>query len=229
MADDSQKEKETANEQEKEEDTAAAGDSPKAKTPKPDSKPGSRAGSKPGSAKSARTKTPGSPKSTRAKSPKSARSNKSGKQSGKKSKSAKSEAESTEPSGLPDDLQGKIDHFQLPDELPPGAKSLFIASKTQEIVALTGATAEKPVVMVPKAVILADMRNRAAVSDFSPLKAQINEYPEELIMIVADVDYKFGENFIIAITSEAKEALLPWEPGVSNATNIHRHFDLEPF
>ena len=96
----------------------------------------------------------------------------------------------------------------MPEELPEGAKSLFLSSKTQELFNLGEATSERPVVIVEKADIIQDTIKRAAVSDFSPIKKKIQEYPEDQIVLIADVDYKFGENFFIILSVEAKDALL---------------------
>jgi hypothetical protein len=65
----------------------------------------------------------------------------------------------------------------LPDELLPGMVAIFITSMTQELFKVKpgeDVTAEKPIKLIPKADILADMFARAAVSDWSPLKQQIN-------------------------------------------------------
>lgn len=208
MADDSEKEKVTAGSEEKDEDTALAiGSKPNSK---PNSKPGSAksnksAGSKPGTpSKSARAKSP--------KSPKSVRSEKSGKKSAKKkTASAKTEGEeSAEQDDVDKDLAIKLANFTFPEELPEGAKSLFLSSKTQEIFDLGDAntTEHKLVKLRSKSSILADIMKRAAVSDFSPIKKKIQEYPEDDLVIIADLDYKFSENFIILLTVEAKDALL---------------------
>ena len=207
MPDDSEKEKVTAENEEKEEDTSiAVGSKPNSK---PNSKPGSAksgaGGSKPSTpSKSARAKSP--------KSPKSGRSDKSSKKSAKKkTASAKTEPEDEPPQDDVDkELAAKIENFTFPDELPEGAKSLFLSSKTQEIFDLGDSnTKEHKLVKIrEKSVILADILKRAAVSDFSPIKKKIQDYPEDYLVIIADLDYKFGENFIILLSTEAKDALL---------------------
>lgn len=75
---------------------------------------------------------------------------------------------------LDDLIPGPIDLFK---ELPPGIIAIFLTSSTQELFKLKGGehvTAEKPLKFVPKADILSDLFARAAVSDFSPYKIQIN-------------------------------------------------------
>jgi len=95
--------------------------------------------------------------------------------------------------------------------LPENVFPLFLASKSQEIYGCKvdeDVTEENPFKFIPKADILEDMRNRAAVCDFHPFKQQINDYEGEDILIAYDPDFKHGQNFIIATTEEAKEALL---------------------
>ncbi|KAK2179552.1 hypothetical protein NP493_483g01017 [Ridgeia piscesae] len=69
-------------------------------------------------------------------------------------------------------------------------------------------TEESPFKLLKKEDILADMYNRAAISDFSPMKEVFNAYPGEEMLICYDAEYKFGQNFYIATTEEAKEKLL---------------------
>lgn len=204
MAENSEKENVTAGSEEKEKDTSI----------KVDSKPNSRPASKPGSAKSSTGGTkPGTPKSARVKSPKSpksGRSDKSGKKSARK-KTASAKPEDEEQNDMDPELVAKIENFTMPDELPAGAESLFLASKTQEIFSLGDAAIETENALVKlrsKKEILADIFKRAAVSDFSPIKKKIQDYPEEHLVLIADLDYKFGENFVILLSVEAKDALL---------------------
>jgi hypothetical protein len=75
---------------------------------------------------------------------------------------------------LDDLIPGPIALFS---ELPAGIIAVFLASSTQELFKLKGGehvTAEKPLKFVPKSDILSDLYARAAVSDFSPFKIQIN-------------------------------------------------------
>jgi len=75
--------------------------------------------------------------------------------------------------GLENLIPGPVD---LPSELPPGITAIFLTSSTQELFKLKGGehvSAEKPLKFVPKSDILADLYARAAVSDFSPIKALI--------------------------------------------------------
>ncbi|KAL5486546.1 hypothetical protein EMCRGX_G019043 [Ephydatia muelleri] len=62
--------------------------------------------------------------------------------------------------------------------------------------------------LIPKAKILDDLKNRAAVSDFSPVKQKISDYPGEEVLLVYDYDFMYGENFYVCVTEEAKALVL---------------------
>ncbi|CAH8572973.1 unnamed protein product [Dicrocoelium dendriticum] len=49
---------------------------------------------------------------------------------------------------------------------------------------------------------------RAAVSDFSVQRSAITNYSGEDILLVYDADYKFGENFVLVLSEEAKHGIL---------------------
>ncbi len=77
---------------------------------------------------------------------------------------------------LDDLILGPIELFS---ELPEGIIAIFLASSSQELFKLKGGehvTAEKPLKFIPKSDILSDLYARAAVSDFSPYKLQINVF-----------------------------------------------------
>lgn len=100
------------------------------------------------------------------------------------------------------------------DVLPPNVFPLFMTSKTQEIYNCKcdeDVTEENPFKFIPKVDILEDMKMRAAICDFHPFKQQVLDYPADDILIVYDADFKHGQNFIIALTEDAKEALLKSE------------------
>lgn len=166
----------------------------------PSSKPGS-AKSKPGSAKSSRAG------SARAKS-KSQMSTASG--------AAASGAGSGAGSGSPPPKPKKKKEKKMPpppdfDVLPDGCKPVFMSGQSQEIFQCIGddqVTEEMPYKILLKEDIKKDFFNRAAISDLNPFKAQINAYPEEELLIVYDAEYKFGQNFFICLTPEAKKGLL---------------------
>ena len=60
--------------------------------------------------------------------------------------------------------------------VPEGIKPVFLSSATQKIFSCeadTDVTGEKPHIFLPKEKLLEDIHNRAAVSDFQPLKTLI--------------------------------------------------------
>ncbi|XP_076440866.1 dynein axonemal intermediate chain 3-like isoform X2 [Babylonia areolata] len=176
------KEKESAQKEEKEEDTAAAEKPATPKKPKSPKKRSPSPGSKPGSPK------PGSAKGGHAKPGK-----------GKHKK----EEVKPEPPPTTDDEKEEV--------LPENCAPLFMTSKSQEIYHCqcdSDVTEENPHKIIAKQEILDDMRNRAAVCDFHPFKQQIMDYPGDEILIVYDYDFKFGQNFYIALTEEAKDLIL---------------------
>ena len=69
-------------------------------------------------------------------------------------------------------------------------------------------TEEQPDQLISKKTILNDIFNRAAVSDFQPLKKQIESYRGEELLLVYDIDFKFGQNFVICLAVSAKESIL---------------------
>ena len=68
--------------------------------------------------------------------------------------------------------------------LPDGVVPIFLSSKSQEImgcVPYEDVTEESPFKLLKKEDILADMYNRAAISDFSPMKEVFNVSPNTLV------------------------------------------------
>ncbi|XP_006898441.1 PREDICTED: WD repeat-containing protein 63 [Elephantulus edwardii] len=85
---------------------------------------------------------------------------------------------------------------------------LVLSTKTQEIFNCRineDITDEKPYKLIKKEDIIEDLNNRAAVSDFYPVKKVILEYPGPEILLVYDKDFKYGLNFYIIGTEEGKE------------------------
>ncbi|KAK3092104.1 hypothetical protein FSP39_025223 [Pinctada imbricata] len=95
--------------------------------------------------------------------------------------------------------------------VPDGVVPIFLSSKTQEIFhcrADEDVSEENPFKIITKEEIIEDMKLRAAVCDFHPVKQQIIDYPTDEILVVYDCDFKYGQNFYVALTEEAKEKLL---------------------
>lgn len=69
-------------------------------------------------------------------------------------------------------------------------------------------TDEQTYKLIKKEDILADLQNRAAVSDFHPVKKIVREYPGEELLLVYDKDFKYGLNFYLIGTEDGKENFL---------------------
>ncbi|XP_007068799.3 dynein axonemal intermediate chain 3 isoform X1 [Chelonia mydas] len=93
---------------------------------------------------------------------------------------------------------------------------LVFTQKTQEILNCRineDVTEEKPYKLLKKEDIIQDMKTRAAVSDFHPVKKIVLEYPGEELLVVLDTEFKYGQNFYLVATEEAKKSFLnPPEP-----------------
>nr|XP_021508824.1 WD repeat-containing protein 63 [Meriones unguiculatus] len=90
----------------------------------------------------------------------------------------------------------------------PEIYPLVITTKTQEIFNCRvedDITDEQQYKLIKKEDILADLLNRAAVSDFHPVKKIVREYPGEELLLVYDKDFKYGHNFYLIGTEEGKE------------------------
>lgn len=202
--DPSDKEKETAKEDEKEKDTSQGKRSPKGSAK---SKPGSASKPKPGSAKAKPDSAKGKP-ATPAKSPAPAKG-----KAGTAAKGADKKKKEEAKTETPTDAEGTEE-----EGLPEGVVPLFLSSKTQEIFHCRtdeDVTVENPIKIITKDEIIEDLRMRAGVCDFAPLKQEILNYPTDEILVVYDSDFKYGQNFYIALTEEAKEKLL--NPGGDEA------------
>ncbi|CAO2600369.1 Dynein axonemal intermediate chain 3 [Lemmus lemmus] len=100
-------------------------------------------------------------------------------------------------------------HFVLTGH--PEIYPLVLTTKTQEIFncrADEDFTDEQPYKLIKKDDILADLLNRAAVSDFHPVKKIVREYPGDELLLVYDKDFKYGLNFYLIGTEEGKENFL---------------------
>ncbi|XP_071799358.1 dynein axonemal intermediate chain 3-like isoform X2 [Asterias amurensis] len=200
----SQKESETAKEEEKETDT----------TKEKSLKPGS-AGSSKSRTPSASSKRSASPAKTPATKPAAKPADKGAAKGKKPVKGGKSKKDEHEEKPA---VEGKGGGG---DDITP----LFLASKTQELfscVADVDVTEENPCKLLPKEGILQDMKTRAAVSDFHPVKQIMLDYPGEEVLVVFDPDFKLGQNFYIALTEEAKIRILspPSEEGEEGAEQV---------
>ncbi|XP_020650683.3 dynein axonemal intermediate chain 3 isoform X2 [Pogona vitticeps] len=88
---------------------------------------------------------------------------------------------------------------------------LVLTEKSQEIFncrADIDVTAENPYKLLKKEDIINDMKTRAAVSDFHPVKKIVLDYPGEELLVVFDRELKYGQIFYLIATEEAKEGIL---------------------
>ncbi|XP_056270650.1 dynein axonemal intermediate chain 3 [Pseudoliparis swirei] len=94
-----------------------------------------------------------------------------------------------------------------PDDIFP----LVLTSATQELFGCRAdddVTEESPHKLLRKDDIVQDLKMRAAVSDFSPVKQIVLEYPDAELLLVFDRDFVYGQSFYLALTPEAKERIL---------------------
>ncbi|KAG5275640.1 hypothetical protein AALO_G00122930 [Alosa alosa] len=88
---------------------------------------------------------------------------------------------------------------------------MVLTSATQELFecrADEDVTGDSPYKLLRKEDIVQDMKTRAAVSDFSPIKQVVLDYPEDEMLLVFDRDFTYGQSFYLVLTVEAKERLL---------------------
>ncbi|NWV00483.1 WDR63 protein, partial [Upupa epops] len=88
---------------------------------------------------------------------------------------------------------------------------LAFTKKTQEIFNCQGnedVTEENCFKLIKKEDIIQDLKARAAISDFHPIKNIVLEYPGEELLIVFDAKFQYGQNFYLVASEEAKENLL---------------------
>lgn len=92
-------------------------------------------------------------------------------------------------------------------ECPPGLYRLFISSATQNRLNIKtdeDVTQEDNIRKLSKQVIVEDMQTLMSLSDFAPLRKQIEEYPEDEITIVYDYNFNYDKNFFICLSTEIK-------------------------
>ncbi|XP_026709715.1 WD repeat-containing protein 63 [Athene cunicularia] len=88
---------------------------------------------------------------------------------------------------------------------------LVFTTKTQEIFNCRvdeDVTEENCFKLIKKEDIIQDLKTRAAISDFHPVKKVVLEYPGEEILVVFDAKFQYGQNFYFVASEEAKENLL---------------------
>ncbi|XP_015210607.2 dynein axonemal intermediate chain 3 isoform X2 [Lepisosteus oculatus] len=143
------------------------------------------------------TKTPSTNSKLSGKRPKSSTSIVSNKASGKQKPGSGKKVDST----------SNVESAVPPEDIFP----LVLTGATQELFqcrADEDVTQENPFKILRKEEILQDMKTRAAVSDFHPVKQLVLNYPGEELLLVFDRDFSYGQSFYLAGTEEAKEKIL---------------------
>ncbi|NXN38279.1 WDR63 protein, partial [Rhinoptilus africanus] len=105
---------------------------------------------------------------------------------------------------------------------------LVFTTKTQEIFdcrVLEDVTEENCFKLIKKEDIIQDLKTRAAISDFHPVKKVVLEYPGEELLVVFDAKFQYGQNFYLVASEEAKENLL--KPPESNKENKEEKEEVE--
>ncbi|XP_010294352.1 PREDICTED: WD repeat-containing protein 63 [Phaethon lepturus] len=88
---------------------------------------------------------------------------------------------------------------------------LVFTTKTQEIFNCRvneDVTEENCFRLIKKEDIVQDLKTRATISDFHPVKKVVLEYPGEELLVVFDAKFQYGQNFYLVASEEAKENLL---------------------
>uniref|UniRef100_A0A3B3ZN58 Uncharacterized protein n=1 Tax=Periophthalmus magnuspinnatus TaxID=409849 RepID=A0A3B3ZN58_9GOBI len=122
----------------------------------------------------------------------------------------------------------KVKGKEHPDDIFP----LVLTSVTQELFGCVGdedVTGDSPYKVLLKDDILRDIRNRAAVSDFSPVKKSVQDYPEDELLLVYDRDFTYGQGFYLVLTPEAKDRLLNPPTPVESVIEIPKTPEPKPW
>ncbi|XP_028300642.1 dynein axonemal intermediate chain 3 isoform X2 [Gouania willdenowi] len=106
----------------------------------------------------------------------------------------------------PTSLEKKVSQPDHPEDIFP----LVLTSATQELFGCRAdedVTQENPYKLLKKQDIIEDIKAKGAVSDFSPVKQIVLDYPEEEVLLVFDRDFLYGQCFFLILTPEAKEKI----------------------
>jgi hypothetical protein len=68
-------------------------------------------------------------------------------------------------------------------------------------------TQEDNIRTITKQVMLDDIYKKQVASDFSPVRKQLEEYPEEDVLIAYDYDFQYDKNFYICLNTELREII----------------------
>ncbi|KAK5869587.1 hypothetical protein PBY51_024292 [Eleginops maclovinus] len=109
---------------------------------------------------------------------------------------------------------------------------MVLTSATQELFGCRtdeDVTAESPYKLLKKDDIIQDIKRRAGVSDFSPVKQIVLDYPEDELLLVFDRDFTYDQCFYLVLTPEAKDRILnPPQPETPEALENEVNKTSEP-
>ncbi|XP_047914967.1 dynein axonemal intermediate chain 3 isoform X2 [Anser cygnoides] len=135
------------------------------------------------------------------------------------SKSPKTSAKKQKGDKAKQSSKGKRKQLDKKDEVDlsmerighPEIFPLVFTTKTQEIFNCRvdeDVTEENCFKLIKKEDIIQDLKTRAAISDFYPVKRVVLEYPGEELLVVFDANFQYGQNFYLVASEEAKENFL---------------------
>ena len=101
-----------------------------------------------------------------------------------------------------EDQNRKVPEGVYPVFLGPTSQEKFGTRPREEV------TTDKPYVYITKAFFLEDIQFRGAISDFHPMKALIEKYPEDSLMLVWDHEEWYGQNHFLSHDLKVKAAVL---------------------
>uniref|UniRef100_M4A9U3 Dynein axonemal intermediate chain 3 n=1 Tax=Xiphophorus maculatus TaxID=8083 RepID=M4A9U3_XIPMA len=108
-------------------------------------------------------------------------------------------------------ISGKASRPSTSLGYPEDIFPLVLTSATQELFNCRideDVTEKSPFKLLKKDDIIDDMKRRAAVSDFSPVKQTVLAYPEEEMLLVFDSNLTYGQFFYLVLTPESKDRIL---------------------
>ncbi len=94
---------------------------------------------------------------------------------------------------------------------PPGLYRLFFTGATQAAFNIRSEEdihQEDNIKTIMKSQILEDIYKKNIGSDFSPVRKQVEEYPEEEILVIYDYDFQFDKNYYLCLDLDLKEIIL---------------------
>lgn len=100
--------------------------------------------------------------------------------------------------------------IKFPEEKPAGVSAMMISIKNMEKYELKTGDGLKDTVSYKwfkKEEVLEEIQNVGFYSDFNDFKSEIAAYPEEELLVIADPDEIYGQNWMICLSVEARDLL----------------------